>query len=116
MKLLQVPLLLCSSSVKFGTAKYSVTVKNSKSPYTRMPVLHSSGILELLEERVDAELEANMAGRVEQTCEGQKRGRNHKAKSDNNFEGGNEFSPDELTCPYSIRAPSMYHHTLLQMY
>ena len=39
-------------------------------PYTRMPVLHSSGILELVEERVDSELEANMAGRVGRTCEG----------------------------------------------
>jgi len=39
-------------------------------PHTRVPVLHESGITILMEERVDPELEANMAGRVGRTCDG----------------------------------------------
>jgi HrpA-like RNA helicase len=39
-------------------------------PHTRVPVLHESGITILMDERVDPELEANMAGRVGRTCDG----------------------------------------------
>ena len=39
-------------------------------PHTRVPVMHESGITVLMDERVDPELEANMAGRVGRTCDG----------------------------------------------
>jgi hypothetical protein len=39
-------------------------------PHTRVPVMHGTGITVLMDERVDPELEANMAGRVGRTCDG----------------------------------------------
>ena len=64
------PLLVLASSV----AARAVTLPSMKyvflHPYTRTSVLHASGLLDLVDEAVDPELEANMAGRVGRACEG----------------------------------------------